>query len=474
MPKQEMILRKKNRDFLIPIVIALLEIFLFIAVCCVEVRHKIPPYSYIYDWSMKCLPMGMCDKKETGWNLVVAFCTISTAFVVFAYSMMDSKHLGITNRTIIRYRLGRFTVPLMFVISLLKLPGVLMASWSNWNFIFWVESVYIVFSQITVIFLILLSTSVNFCIYSIVREELWQYKRRAKVAEADRKYIETWKIPHVRHAMESGDVFSDKAALMWKILEAPIEHYIGYKKKIEILNKMETGLFMRCFTHFYCAYTLRPIRMENLGRRELKDFYDYYYDNLLSAFEALRDNKDEEERNKLYLFLYQFTSMHALPESKAGRGMEEKTDEVSYDMTCIIYGAIMNAAIVSGVDEAVDFCNNIINDMPGGTKWWQKQVGCYFLVFELIYRANLIRIENIKINGIHGIEDWKYDSEELGYDLQYWEMMVSKFSIKKERAKKYFGQAVQTLQKKKTISVAMRYILRQIGRGEVRYENSSD
>lgn len=40
----------------------------------------------------------------------------------------------------------------MFMISLLKLPGVLMVSWLNWNFVFWIEILYMLLFQVTVFF----------------------------------------------------------------------------------------------------------------------------------------------------------------------------------------------------------------------------------------------------------------------------------------------------------------------------------
>ena len=70
---------------------------------------------------------------ENFQEFVITCSTMTTAVVILCYSIFDSKRLGISNRTIIRYQIGNKTLPIAFFLSLVKLPVFKVCTYLGWK-----------------------------------------------------------------------------------------------------------------------------------------------------------------------------------------------------------------------------------------------------------------------------------------------------------------------------------------------------
>lgn len=434
---------KKRKDLIAVALVVIFEAFLFIFACIVEVHGRYAFSDYLSNrvkegtsgfWnSMLLLKENISANMDSLCELVVTFSTITTAIVVLGHTVIDNKRFGIPNRTIVHYFAGSYTIIAVFVISLLKIPMLQLLLYMEQKGFLLTELVAVLLQQVIVVIFTMSSGTLSFAMRIIARQELKLYKRQKKLLPASQDYISADKIPHVRHAMESEELFSDKAELLRTILLEPIKKYD--KKTVRKANKQNYGVAF--------------------WKKEFSNLYDFYYDNALGAFRALLSK--EEDRHKLYDFFYGFMDRYI---SLTG---SERTTKEYQKMLTIMFAAVMNAALVSGVAEAEEFCTYILcKIICKDSEMVREQRIQYFFMLELLYHIDASKLHMNYIRKVLEIQPWSWNSADSGNYWFYWEIIASKYTIDRKNAVLYFNQAVQTLKGEEKSSVPMMYILQQM------------
>lgn len=210
---------------------------------------------------------------------LITFGAITASIVVLFYSLYDAKNFGIAHRTIMSYWIGSCTLPLSFFALFCKLPVLYIAACSEMPVFVCVMFVYILLQQLFILFMIMLSTSCNFSIYVIAKEEKWQYKYHKELTREAAADFAAWNTSHAVCAMQSEDVFFERMRLITRILDVPLKDYKKrYKKEYkESINQPK----------WMCG-----------------DLYQYYYERLFGVFGVLKER--DTERADFYQVLYGF------------------------------------------------------------------------------------------------------------------------------------------------------------------------
>lgn len=423
----------RGRDILLPFLVILLELSVFFVALYIESEYakdlvKINLFSVI-----------MC-KKEDIVDMVVSFSAVSSSVVIMFYSLMDSRHFGIPNRTIMRYFLGLLTMPMIFSLILIKLPFLKIWSYTRYNVILLIEVGYTLIQQFIVIFLILLTTSFPFGIHIIKNQERWWYKRQLKDIDKIGRF-DVWNIQHIRFIMASSELFSEKSKLIKAFLDLPMEAVFRKQYK-ELLQKAEN-------------------KEEKL--RIFIQIYKYYYTQMLNAFEM---TTDKAEQNQLYDLVYDMLSRR-LSEVET---QKEKL-EMNSKIFSIICGAIMNAAIMSCVEEREAFCIYILNNIlieneTHSDRLRNRQIYYYFLGNVWLSKISPNQIRANYLSDINGFYNWKLSDQNIYEGWEYWQIMLGMFSVEeKEQAETYY-QLVETVLGIDRTSIYMCYVM-QKKRGEI-------
>lgn len=423
----------RGRDILLPFLVILLELSVFFVALYIESEYakdlvKINLFSVI-----------MC-KKEDIVDMVVSFSAVCSSVVIMFYSLMDSRHFGIPNRTIMRYFLGLLTMPMIFSLILIKLPFLKIWSYTRYNVILLIEVGYTLIQQFIVIFLILLTTSFPFGIHIIKNQERWWYKRQLKDIDKIGRF-DVWNIQHIRFIMASSELFSEKSKLIKAFLDLPMEAVFRKQYK-ELLQKAEN-------------------KEEKL--RIFIQIYKYYYTQMLNAFEM---TTDKAEQNQLYDLVYDMLSRR-LSEVET---QKEKL-EMNSKIFSIICGAIMNAAIMSCVEEREAFCIYILNNIlieneTHSDRLRNRQIYYYFLGNVWLSKISPNQIRANYLSDINGFYNWKLSDQNIYEGWEYWQIMLGMFSVEeKEQAETYY-QLVETVLGIDRTSIYMCYVM-QKKRGEI-------
>ena len=251
---------------------------------------------------------GLMNDMDKYCNLVMTLNTILAAAVIFFYSVQDSRKGGIPHRTILAYTLGAFTVPVLFVTTLLMLPFCYISESLNLNWTVCISLLLTYIIQIMIVVFILTSTSYQYSVYAITNVEIRQYRamcnQETEMAEntldenCSRKKVEqnpffTW--TYLQHHLEqitvSDELVADKLLVARRILRVPY-----YEK--EILLREEV---LRSFRMYGQKLQMSADKLENNNIRKI---YEFYYGNLLAVFNQIRNPVDSEYRDKVYLILY--------------------------------------------------------------------------------------------------------------------------------------------------------------------------
>ena len=105
--------------------------------------------------SIKTFRKQFIDLLEDLHEVLITFETILAAAVVFYYSVQDNRREGIPHRTILAYTYGSWSIPAVFLFTML---GVFVLYFSEIYELYWITSVLILeicFFQFLMIFLIL-------------------------------------------------------------------------------------------------------------------------------------------------------------------------------------------------------------------------------------------------------------------------------------------------------------------------------
>ena len=424
--------QNKNRDTVIPYLLFIFEI----------VIAGIAGTAQYFNWPVT-LKKNVFEDLNDFNDFVFTCSTMTTAVVILCYSILDSKRLGISNRTIIRYQIGNMTLPIAFIISLIKLPIFKVCIYLEWEYALIFELPWSLGIQFAIIAFIIRASSMNTTINVIARQENWQYKKILEYEWDKWEVLEIfslWKISHIQQAMSSDELFSDKLRLLKTVLK---------KEEVKWYSQMS----------------------------QRNAFYSFYYNNAYEAFCAVKNNLDEQQL--LYTFFY--SEVGELIETSKGKIFDERInskEESSKDekikieyMLNLAVSAIINAAMFSGVRDAEIFSNYMLKEVcsKANPKLRNRQIIYYFYTMELFYRTNKMKVREVYIKELcELIKNESYECMDMRF-YEYWEFITRKCTLDKKISEMIYYDAGLTLMGRKQSSVLMLYILQLIN-GSARYE----
>lgn len=350
------------------------------------------------------------DKLNEGldkyYELVITITTILTAAVVFFYSIIDSRRLGITNRMIISYCVGSYTIPISFMFTLIHLPLIRLWLDIGWEYVAAADMAYVFILQMMIILLILISTSFHQHIKIICWIERKHLLLMLKCAEKNEE--SPW-IFLMESVARTDSLFLDKSRMIRRLLDIPFE------------IKNQTGL---CWE---------------------KVIYKYYYLNLVEIFRQFRD---ELELDKIYAILYEF----AWERTRCSLG------HISRRICILINSAILNAFLDNGTAGKEGFCTYFINECVED-EIRNEQIVLFYLFHELMYRESIYiidvqTVQSLKLTGELEEEAGKVRDE----CLTFWEIWSDLYTISREVSAASFYNAMCTLEGKSWSSCPILYI----------------
>lgn len=113
MSNMEIPFQNKRRDKILPCLLIILEIVIAGIAVFLQNSKWLEIMAQNKNWDT-LLEILNGNDLENFQEFVITCSTMTTAVVILCYSIFDSKRLGISNRTIIRYQIGNKTLPIAF------------------------------------------------------------------------------------------------------------------------------------------------------------------------------------------------------------------------------------------------------------------------------------------------------------------------------------------------------------------------
>ena len=351
------------------------------------------------------------------FDIIITLDTILAAAVIFFYSVQDSRKEGIPHRTIMAYTFGSFTVPILFVISMLMLPVSFFALFLNLGWFAWTGMIFTYITHVIIIILILLSTSYQYSVHAIGNAEIKQYqklcsmelrrqeqeyKEKEKV-EQNPSFIWTYLLHHLEQVVLSDELIADKLELIRRLIRAPY-----YRNVVKLKEE----------------YTLP------FGKKLKK-----------KGNKGPRISKEKEEK--------------VLGNCRK-----------NYLMTIC---GILNPVMESNADDAEGFCNYVFNHIVCDSEWG-LQIDFYFLFQEYLYRTNPNAIKLKLLEEVYGLGRWDGPSAETEVYEKFWGVWTKFTTLSKKNRYLYFRKAFRTLKKETCESEPITYIRMAVQKQKVEYK----
>lgn len=390
--------------------------------------------SYLKDYIsvLKTIKYRLHDCIELYCNMIITYNTILTAALVFFYSIMDNRRGGIPYRTLISYTFGSWTLPIMFMVTLLLMPIVYLIQENlRWTVFFLL--CYMFFIQIFIIIIILRSSSFTSAMRVLTNVEFRQYRildpshKRGKyiftpflkLVPVKREYIGQYFSRHMREIFMSTELLPDRIRMIRSILWVPF-----YKNK------------------------KRKLSIERLYKNNLQSVYRFYFENISSLFDCSKKQDKNELFNMLYEFLENFEKW--FHESVKSNDLTKKTLKILVNPTDVyhmVYCGILNAAMFSDIDEREVFCNYVFDHYMKEKALRNTQIDLYILfheVFFLVKKKSGYDITDLQ--EIKSLYEWESLSiEKIQSYGRYWKIWCDCFSINRENKMKHFIRASHTM-----------------------------
>lgn len=391
-------------------------------------------------------------------SMILTLGTILAAAVVFFYSVQDSKKEGIPHRAIMSYTSGSLSVPILFVIAMLMLPLDYVACSLEWHWFAVLGLIFTLITQMIIIVIILMSTSHQYSLHAICNAEIRQYGRLCAIRKVqDEKkdqeirkkinqnplFIWTYLLSHLEQVFLSEELISDKMEIARRLLRVPF-----YDREVSLWDELSWRLKKK----------VREIRLvgvnptisgERMADNHLKAIYEFYYRNLVIVFRNMNQPEDREERNKIYLILYEFmeelTELYEVIQEEEGYSDSDK-EESGLNYAMAVCGMI-NAVMDSDSEDSEHFCNYIFNNILS-KKTWQFQICLYILFQEFLYRTNTDAISLDNLRGINGLKKWKISNlsfKEMEMCGEFWKIWAESTTLSEDVGYRYFFRAFGTL-----------------------------
>ena len=396
--------------------------------------------------SIKTFRKQFIDLLEDLHEVLITFETILAAAVVFYYSVQDNRREGIPHRTILAYTYGSWSIPAVFLFTML---GVFVLYFSEIYELYWITSVLILeicFFQFLMIFLILLSTSYLYGVCAITNVEIRQYQfllKNSQQLNSSCYNVNLYR--HLEHVIKSDELLTDKMYLIQKLVRVPYfdkQLVFSYGNVIRSMvckiKKRSTETYGVCLS-YNCMVRL----------------YEFYYENLLNTFEYLKSVEDKETLNRIFMILYDF--LEELTRTYQNmRNFRSKKCKKNYHMTV---SAIMNAAMAAGLNNSEAFCNYIFNKIIIEKEDRNLQLSLYFLFQEYLYKIDPAAIKLNHLENIEQLEKWRPLPKHKKMYESFWMIWTRQISFKKEDVYFYFLRWMNTLQNGDYESIPLSYVL---------------
>lgn len=402
----------------IPLIINIIVIFWLPQIFAVK---KFGIIDKIYD----ILIGNRYNLKDFG-NFVITCSAVTAAVVILCYSVLDSKKLGVSMRGVIRNWMGGIFLPEIFMLMLIKLPFLKLWAYSHQDYILFIGCILSLIEQAVMVVFVLISNSMHAVVYTIINEEYKRYKQAFYMEDGDKAalYVNV----HITQAFESDSFFEDKVWLLKGTLQSPIKH----------INKIHI----------------------EISERQQSVFFSYYYENAYGTFQSVEKNK--LERFKLFDFYYKFVKEHLNIFNEGG--MEEEW----YELGAIAVAAILHAAIVSEIEDSVDFCEHILVGLYSkydNRERQEIQIFYFFLSLEILLFTTKNSKKIAKDIYQSKIIDYLCDHtpdfnvESHFYALyKFWRLVMSEYTIEEYTSVKVYLASYNSLMGLSYKSPMLRYI----------------
>ncbi len=391
-------------------------------------------------------------------SMILTLGTILAAAVVFFYSVQDSKKEGIPHRAIMSYTSGSLSVPILFVIAMLMLPLNYVAySFScHWFAVMGLTFTFI--TQMIIIVIILMSTSHQYSLHAICNAEIRQYGRLRAIRKVqDEKkdcvihekinqnplFIWTYLLSHLEQVFLSDELISDKMEMARRLLRVPF-----YDREVSLWDELSWRLKKKV-VEIRLVGVNPTISGKRMADNHLKAIYEFYYRNLVVVFRNMNQPEEKEERNKIYLILYEF--MEELTELYRTIHEEEEYSDSDKEESGLNYSmavcGMINAVMDSDSEDSEHFCNYVFNNILS-EKIWQFQICLYILFQEFLYRTNTEAISLDNLRGINDLKQWEISNlsfKEIEMCGEFWKIWAESTTLSEDVGYRYFFRAFGTL-----------------------------
>lgn len=333
-------------------------------------------YSVI-DFNTLVIPDGYIDKSkdvvkgilESWANVSLSYNSIIAATIILFYSIMENKQEGIANRRIMAFAFGSATTPLLFCVSMILLIFYYIFWQSSYYFISLFIIAYVLLNQFGIMIMILFSASHyghNKIVPVIEEKQLRCLIDNRSLTNKYKIHIWTYFTRHMSEAISSSEIVADQMILVREILDVPIKLNEKLEKEGNSLRRKVHKTLSKIFIGvqvYLCgekqslSHTCGMKDIVHIGR---DDYYAFYYNNLISAFERLQNK--ELELTALIGAVEDFLIRLTLKGLTTDDYWQKTLEQVP-----IIFASVMNAlysenykSIVSPTDRCVDLYNHII------------------------------------------------------------------------------------------------------------------
>ena len=382
------------------------------------------------------------QSSETMSDIIVTYSTVLAAIVVFFYSMIDKKRLGVPYRRLISYTIGSRTIPVLFMTALL-LTIVMKIVWCfSMKYTVFMCMGYIFMIQIFVIIQILASTSYRHCKRVICRIER---KRYLKGVSLEGMFNTEWAyfFCHLERAVHSEEFIPDKKEFLAEFLWIPFCRQTGELNKIVASER------------------------ELTEKEELERVYQFYYVNILSAFQNFNGEARHSERNQLYQCIVDFV----LQLSDRNRDHIVNDRKVQYVYHMILSG-ILNGLMASNVEDNVGVCSYILSKCITDAYVGKKQLALFVLFQEVL---SMIDIQNAQRRiRVRDIGQWEsVESRDVGFYAEFWDIWTKIYDFTFVEKVWHFEAAMQTMTGRRNASAPiLRMLLVVTGKDNAREKNN--
>lgn len=420
---------------------------------------EINPVLYEFAKSIKCM---LWEGQEAVLNVVLTLGTILAAAVIFFYSVQDNEKGGIPNRTIMSYTSGSQAVPVLFLTVMVMLPVNYLTFFLGLRYFAWAVALCTYITQMMIIIIILESTSHTYSMYAVCNAEIQQYQKLVELEkmkeeqrkaglEAGEKYSFIWiyLLQHIEQVLLSEELITTKLENARYLLRVPY-----YKREVWIWGEWIKILGKARERLLGTADAGLKISAGRLEDNHLGALYEFYYRNLITVLQHVNQQERREERNKIYLILYDF-----LEELTGLYEDMEESGECRYYYAMTVCG-IMNAVMDSNVEESAEFCNYVFNYLVSENVW-QFQMCLYILFQEYLYRVNEDAVRPDALEGMKQPAAWRFE-DVSGKDREkcweFWHIWTVHTTLSESSRDEYLIKAFLTLEEGWNESVPIMYI----------------